>query len=111
MLQSADTVFYALNSGLSASYNPKRNKSGHPTPSQLDRIALETGGREFKTAGTNLENAFDQIDKELRSMYSIGYVSSNKAEDGKFRKIEIRVNGPGLKARARGGYRQLTVSP
>ncbi len=104
MLQSADTILYALNTGVT-----RRTKILMPLPalflrSHLDRVAEETGGREFKMGNTRVEDAFRQIEEELRATYAIGYVSSNPTQDGGFRKIEIRAVLPGLKVRARRGY-------
>jgi Ca-activated chloride channel family protein len=107
MLQCADTIFYALNSGFGKGH--KRHKAGRPQPSQLNRIALETGGQEFVIARTSLDKAFRQIEDELRSTYVIGYVSSNRLYDGNFRRIELRVNRPGLKVNARTGYRARRI--
>ncbi len=53
---------------------------------------------------TDLSNAFAQVAKELASQYSIGYYSSNKKHDGKFRKVEVKVDKPGLVARTKKGY-------
>jgi VWFA-related protein len=52
----------------------------------------------------DIGSAFQQIAKELASQYSIGYYPSNSAHDGKFRKVEVRVNKPGLVARTKKGY-------
>ena len=52
----------------------------------------------------NLGAAFGRIAQELRSQYSIGYYPSDRAQDGRFRKLEVRVKRPGLTARTRQGY-------
>ena len=52
----------------------------------------------------DLSVAFEQIARELASQYSIGYYSSNAKQDGKFRKVEVRVRKPGLVARTKKGY-------
>ena len=38
----------------------------------------------------DLGTAFEQIARELASQYSIGYYSTNRKRDGKFRKVEVR---------------------
>jgi Ca-activated chloride channel family protein len=53
---------------------------------------------------SNLDDAFLQIAKELASQYSIGYYSTNQKHDGKFRKIQVKVNRPDLVARTKKGY-------
>ena len=45
-----------------------------------------------------------QVAKELASQYSIGYYSNNTKNDGKFRKIQVKVNKPGLVVRTKKGY-------
>ena len=51
-----------------------------------------------------MKDAFDQIEAELRGLYSIGYVSSQPVRPGQFRKIEIKALHPGLVVRSRPGY-------
>jgi VWFA-related protein len=71
----------------------------------MKKLTSETGGRVIEVGNKmdKLQAAFDQISQELRSQYGIGYVSTNPAKDGKFRKIEIR-SKDGYKIQARTGY-------
>src|SRR5688500_9756692 len=48
--------------------------------------------------------AFDRIDAATRSQYVLGYYPANSDWDGRFRKIEVRVNRPGVTVQVRGGY-------
>ncbi|MGH9341670.1 MAG: VWA domain-containing protein [Acidobacteriota bacterium] len=73
----------------------------------LEELAEQTGGRAFFPYSADLlHQAFDQIDQELRSQYSLTYVPSNKTKDGKFREIEVGIlhNKDDLKVRHRKGY-------
>jgi Ca-activated chloride channel family protein len=71
----------------------------------LEDIAKETGGRIFFPFKIDdLDDAFRQINQELRSQYSIGYLSTNPLRDGNYRKIEIKVSEGGLKLSHRKGY-------
>jgi Ca-activated chloride channel family protein len=71
----------------------------------LKDIAKETGGRVFFPFKIEeLDDAFRQINQELRSQYSIGYLSTNPVRDGSYRKIDIKVSERGLKLRHRLGY-------
>jgi Ca-activated chloride channel family protein len=73
--------------------------------SVLKDMAEQTGGRIFYPFKVEeLVEAFRQINQELRSQYNIGYLSSNPASDGKYRKIEIKVREKGLKLNYRKGY-------
>ena len=51
-----------------------------------------------------LRAAFDQISQELRSQYNAGYVPTNTARDGTFRKVEIKPRQGDYKIQARSGY-------
>ncbi len=69
----------------------------------LSKLAEYSGGLLFDGM-ENLSDAFQQVAKELASQYSIGYYSANTKHDGKFRKVEVKVNKPGLVARTKKGY-------
>jgi VWFA-related protein len=51
-----------------------------------------------------LRDAFDQISRELRSQYNIGYTPTNTKRDGSFRRVEIRPKQSDYKIQARSGY-------
>jgi Ca-activated chloride channel homolog len=71
----------------------------------LREISQETGGRIFFPFKIEeLDDAFRQINQELRSQYNIGYLSTNATRDGSYRKIEIKVQEKGLKLNYRKGY-------
>jgi VWFA-related protein len=52
----------------------------------------------------NLGAAFGRIAQELRSQYSLGYYTKNLKQDGRLRKIEVRIKRPGFTAHTRQGY-------
>lgn len=70
-----------------------------------ESLAGDTGG--FTVKNTNdLAKGIGRIAQETQSYYMIGYNPSNAKQDGRFRKIEVKL-GPaskGLKVRARKGY-------
>jgi VWFA-related protein len=69
------------------------------------KLTDETGGRMIVVRSEkNLEQAFDQISEELRSQYTLGYVPSNKARDGGYRKIKVEMKNKDYSALARRGY-------
>ena len=71
----------------------------------LRNLAEETGGKVFFPFKVEeLEDAFRQINQELRSQYSIGYYSTNPRRDGSFRKIEVRVSERNMDVSYRKGY-------
>ncbi|HKY19718.1 MAG TPA: VWA domain-containing protein [Vicinamibacterales bacterium] len=69
----------------------------------LRTLAEETGG--FATVGANNPAAtFDRIVRANSTYYVLGYYPPNHPRDGRFHKIEVRVNRPGLRVVARKGY-------
>lgn len=65
-------------------------------------IASDTGGT--TVTGTNLLDGLQRVAREGRAFYLLGYAPANTRSDGRFRKIEVTVNRPGVTVRARGGY-------
>ena len=70
----------------------------------LGHLASQTGGSDFDGLHTDLAQAFQQISDELRSLYSIGYQSTNKTQDGTFRKVVIQAKQSNLAVHAKAGY-------
>jgi VWFA-related protein len=66
-------------------------------------LSDETGG--FAVVNTNdFANAFDRIMRDQSSYYVLAYYPANDKRDGRYRKIEVKVNRPGLEVRARKGW-------
>jgi Ca-activated chloride channel family protein len=71
----------------------------------LEQLTAETGGRTFfPVKEDDLEGSFQQIAQELRSQYSIGYISTNKKKDGGYRNIQIKLANKDYKVRHKKGY-------
>jgi Ca-activated chloride channel family protein len=72
----------------------------------LKKYAESTGGRAFfPSKPQDFKKAFDAIQEELRSQYSLAYNSSNAAKDGSYRTLKIVLpNQKNLKIRAKKGY-------
>ena len=71
----------------------------------LRQIAEATGGQAFfPTAMKDVESAYDKVLAEIKGQYHLGYLSTNTAKDGAWRKVEIRVKRPDLRVRTRKGY-------
>ncbi len=57
----------------------------------LTALARETGAQvHFPNSLSELDTVYDRIAEELRTQYNLGYVSSNKRRDGKWRRIVVR---------------------
>jgi VWFA-related protein len=69
-----------------------------------ETVAEDNGG--FTVRNTNdLAGGIQRIARETQDYYLLGYVPSNTARDGKFRKIQVKLkNGKNLVVRARKGY-------
>ena len=72
----------------------------------LTALSRETGGVVyFPTALSELDAVYGRIAEELRTQYSIGYASSNRKRDGKWRRIVVRaITGDDLLVRHKLGY-------
>lgn len=98
LLQNRDILFYGLDNGGEDTSANRRLRNNMPM------LATESGGRVFDTNQTSLRDSFDQIEAELRTLYSLAYASTNTDRDGRYRRIEIRPADPTHKVRARPGY-------
>ena len=98
--QKADTICYVILIADRGFY-----AGGYGGDRSMKDLANNTGGRviEASNKADKLRKAFDDIAKELRSQYSIGYTPLNSKLDGSFRKIEIRTK-EGYKIQTRSGY-------
>src|ERR1041384_5748209 len=106
--QKADALIYAIGIGDRYSFNVNEGS--------LRKIAEQTGGRAyFSRPERDLNDAFAQIQRDLREQYLVAYSPSNKARDGSYRKIEIQVINPALqktlKLNYRSGYFANTANP
>jgi len=71
----------------------------------LRQMSDDTGGHVFQIdRKMTLQNAFDELNAEMRSQYSIAYTPTNPAKDGTFRRIEIKTGNKDWKVQARKGY-------
>jgi VWFA-related protein len=74
----------------------------------LRTLAGTTGGRAFFPFEVgDLAASFQQIANELRSQYSLAYVSTNSSHDGTFRKVTIKAVNDTMHVRAKEGYFSL----
>jgi VWFA-related protein len=71
----------------------------------MEQLATETGGRVINVGnnGKKLEEAFDQIQDELRTQYLASFTPTNNKIDGTFRTLNLTCQ-PGQKIQARKGY-------
>jgi VWFA-related protein len=107
---SADLGFDASTAGPPIDADPsyQLDSTGMMNELRLQRDSLrvladETGG--FAVVNSNdFASAFDRIQKDNSTYYVLGYYPTNERRDGKFRKIDVKVNRPGAEIRFRRGY-------
>ena len=99
--QKSDSIVYVLLCADRGFYG----FGGYSGEGEMKKLTQETGGRVIEVGNKmdKLRDAFDQIARELRSQYNIGYVPTNSAKDGTYRKVEIHPQGD-YKVQARSGY-------
>jgi VWFA-related protein len=103
--QRADAIVYGFYYVDRAFYYGHGLVFGGVSDSELRRMAEETGGHVFHVdRKMTLQDAFNELQNEMRSQYALGYTSSNPNKDATFRKIEIKTNNKDWKVQARKGY-------
>ncbi len=69
----------------------------------LATLSSDTGGKAFFD-NNDLAPAFQQVQNDTASYYVLGFHSTDLTRDGRFRKLEIRINRADLKLSYRPGY-------
>ncbi len=77
--------------------------SNFTTQETLVSLSVDTGGRAYLDSN-DFTRVFRGVQQDMDMYYLLGYHSTNTARDGKFRKITVRVNRPGVKLEYRKGY-------
>ena len=71
----------------------------------LRQLVEATGGQAFfPMAMKEVESAYEKVLAEIKGQYHLGYLSSNAARDGKWRKVDIKLKRADLRVRSRKGY-------
>jgi len=100
--QKADAIIYSI-----YYVDPKAYRGPWTPPGQivLQEMSDQTGGRFFRVdRRLSLKKIFDLIQEEMRSQYSLQFVSSDSRRDGRYRRLEVALRNPDFKAQARKGY-------
>jgi Ca-activated chloride channel family protein len=78
---------------------------GRTRPRLFSELAAITGGRSFHLREPEkLQSTLQQIAEELRHQYLLGYNPEERATPGEWRSINVRVERPDARVRARSGY-------
>lgn len=71
----------------------------------LDELAGATGGRVLDIEHIDqVEAALQEVLRELREQYALGFYPSDRRGDGAWHEVKLSVAGAGLKVRTREGY-------
>ena len=103
LLRASDVTVYSIGliQNQSASVKTAQRAS-------LTQLAEESGGQAFfPLSMRDVEKAYVAIEAQIRSQYTLGYLSTNTARDGRWRRVEVRVRREGLRGlevRTRKGY-------
>ena len=62
----------------------------HNTQETLDTLAADTGGKALLDSN-DLTLGMTQVQKDMSSYYMLTYASTNTAEDGKYRRIQVKL--------------------
>ncbi len=92
--QPLDLVDRSTGAGLSETAEASEGSEG---------LALDTGGFVVKNRN-DLGSGLARIAREARDYYLVGYAPTNRAADGRFRKIAVKLSRDGAEVRARRGY-------
>ena len=93
-------AIYAVNMG---EEGPARDITGTAI---LKNFAEKSGGRYVDSPGGQaLRDAFGEIAEELRHQYTIAYRPTNRARDGKWRAIDLKLSRADASVRTRKGYK------
>ena len=108
LVREADVQVYAMGI-FEPSLFPALTKEEVSGPRLLSELAEQTGGRAFSASDpSDLPNVAVRIGIELRNQYVLAYSPRNQKKDGKYRKVEVKVNKPAgiseLKVHWRLGY-------
>jgi hypothetical protein len=77
--------------------------SNFDTQEVMATLSTDTGGKAFLDSN-DFAPAFAQVQKDTSAYYAIGFHSTNPARDGKYRKLMVKIDRPGIKLEFRPGY-------
>lgn len=76
----------------------------------LDTLARDTGGKALLDSN-DLTEGIRQVQQDFSSYYVLSYVSSNSAQDGKYRRVQVKLAPKDTALRAKLDYREGYFGP
>ena len=102
LLKSSDVTLYSIG------YLEHQGSGRHSQQQVLHRLSASTGGQAFFPGRLqDVEKMYEKILREIAARYSLGYISTDRRMDGRWRDVRVRVTRPDLKdikVRTRDGY-------
>lgn len=102
LMKSSDATLYSIG------YLEHQGSARHNQQQVLHRLSATTGGQAFfPTRLKDVDQMYEKILREISARYSLGYISTDRRMDGRWRNVGIRLTKPGLKdtrLRTRDGY-------
>ena len=94
LVKEADTQIYAI--GIYESVSSRgRTAEELAGPGLLTDISEQTGGRQYAIENLNeLPDVASKIGVELRNQYILGYAPQNRERDGKYRRVQVKLEQP-----------------
>ena len=92
----------------------RQNEMRHVSRDTLVTLAVDTGGKAFFDRG-DFHEVYQQMQEEGTGYYLLGYYSTDARQDGRWRRVQVKVNEPGARVQSRQGYyadrdyRQITA--
>ena len=109
-LVESDVQVYAM--GIFDSGPGKHSPEERNGPRLLSEVALETGGRQFPVSNLDDVPATGlEIARDLRNQYILGYSPANAATDGKYRRVNLKLQLPSSGGRLQTYYRRGYYAP
>ena len=100
--QRADTLIYSILYSDPGAYGLLGGPNGRRV---LERMSAETGGGFFEVSKKQtVDQIFDVLQEELRTQYSLGYVSDKPVAVSEFRSVRLTTKRKGLVVQARERY-------
>ena len=101
--QRADAIIYSVftivDPGLLSRLRAHQHGRRRRRESALHHMSEETGGRVYTVDRSHsLIEIYNEIERDVRSQYSIAYAPSNSTQDGTFRKLEIKTSNKDFKS-------------
>ncbi|MBX7218442.1 MAG: VWA domain-containing protein [Blastocatellia bacterium] len=82
-----------------------RDAAGLQAGRMLQELAEKTGGKYIRSPGGQLlDQKFEEIVKELRQQYTLGFYPKDSSQNRSYHKLEVKLRRPGLRLRTRQGY-------